>query len=99
MSGSGAGVLSNTGVLRAGFPLAESISLSLTGGFYAFTNDGDEGVGDANYFHASAGIEKDAGDFGAVSLNLEFADIDEDEALGSINSDDIKFWVGWSKSF
>lgn len=85
--------------VSAGFPLAESISLNLTGGFYAFTNDGDEGVGDANYFHASAGIEKDAGDFGAVSLNAEFADIEEDEALGSINSDDLKFWIGWSKSF
>ena len=85
--------------LSAGFPLSESISLGATAGFYAFTNDGDPGVGDADYFHFAAGIEKDAGDFGAVSLNAEFADIEQDEALGTVNSDDLKFWVGWSKSF
>jgi len=85
--------------VSTGFPLAESYSLNLTGGFYAFTNDGDPGVGDADYFHRAAGVEKDVGDFGGVSFNAEFADIDQDEALGSVNSDDVRVWVGWSKSF
>jgi len=85
----------------AGFPLAETYSLNLTAGFYAFTNDGDESIGgaDADYFHLAAGIEKDVGDFGSVSFNAEFADIDEEDALGSVNSDDVRFWVGWSKGF
>lgn len=85
--------------VNAGFPLAESYSLNLAAGFYAFTNDGDPGVGDADYFHLAAGIEKDVGDFGSVSFNAEFADIDENDAMGSANSDDARIWVGWSKGF
>jgi hypothetical protein len=44
-------------------------------------------------------VTKDAGDFGTFSVNLEYADIDASDALGSTNSDDPKFWLGWSKSF
>ena len=80
-------------------PLEDDFSLGLTVGFYDFADDGEAAVGDANYAHVAASLAKDAGDLGAFSFNLEFADIDENDALGDSNSDDAKVWLGWSKEF
>ena len=56
-------------------------------------------MGDASYSHFAANVAKDAGDFGEFSINFEYADIGEDDALGTASSDDLKTWVGWSKGF
>jgi uncharacterized protein (TIGR02001 family) len=85
--------------IGAGLPLPEDFSLGLTLGYYDFDADGSAAVGDASYTHFAANLVKDAGDFGEFSFNLEYADIDENNFLGSANSDDLKAWVGWSKSF
>lgn len=87
--------------IGAGFDLPEDFSLGLTLGYYDFDADGSSSIGgvDASYTHFAANLAKDAGDFGEFSLNFEYADIDESDALGSSNSDDLKVWVGWSKSF
>ncbi|WP_373051772.1 TorF family putative porin [Thioalkalivibrio sp.] len=83
----------------AGLPLPEDFSLGLTLGYYDFDNDGSADVGDASYSHFAVNLAKDAGDLGEFSLNFEYADIDEGDALGTVNSDDLKTWVGWSKGF
>ncbi|WP_420389472.1 TorF family putative porin [Marinobacter sp.] len=85
--------------VSAGVPLENDYSAGVTVGYYDFADDGKASVGEANYSHAAANITKDAGDFGSFSVNLEYADIDNGDALGSVNSDDPKFWLGWSKSF
>ena len=68
---------------------------SLYYGNYTFDDDGEAdgegGVYDLDYDHWTASIAKDAGDFGSFSMNFEKADID--------GADDLKVWVGWSKSF
>ena len=66
---------------------------------YDFTDDGKASIGEASYGHAAVNVTKDAGSFGAFSVNLEYADIDSSNALGSVSSDDPKFWLGWTKSF
>lgn len=68
---------------------------SLYYGFYTF--DADSSTNDLDYGHWSAGLSKDAGEFGSVGFNLEMADIDP--SAGDPNSDDLKFWISWSKSF
>ena len=79
-------------------PFGESgYSGSLYYGYYTFDDDGEPGFGDLDYGHWSAGLSKDAGDFGSFGLNLEMADIDPTE--GDSNSDDLKLWISWSKSF
>ena len=71
---------------------------SLYYGYYSF--DADSSTYDVDYGHWSAGLSKDAGDFGSFGLNLELADIDEENpAFGDDNSDDLKLWISWSKSF
>jgi uncharacterized protein (TIGR02001 family) len=73
-------------------------SASLTYGYYTF--DADSSDYDVDYGHVTAGLSKDAGDFGSFGFNLGWADIDEDNpAFGDSNSDDLKVWVSWSKSF
>ena len=82
-------------------PLPMDFSLGLVLGYYDFDADGSadiDGV-DASYAHFAAGLAKDAGDLGEFSFNLEYADIDEDDALGDASSDDLKVWVGWNISF
>lgn len=79
--------------LSAGVPLANDFSLSLTAGYYDFDVDGDPGFEDASYTHYAAGVAKDAGEFGEVSFNFEYADEDNGE------KDKTEFWLGWSKSF
>ena len=85
--------------LAAHIPLENDFSAGVTLGYYDFTDDKKPSVGEASYGHAAANVTKDAGAFGSVSLNLEYSDIDPGSALGSVNSDDPKFWLGWSKSF
>lgn len=82
-------------------PLADGYGLGVSAGYYDFDEDGEPALdgADASYSHVSASLAKDVGEFGEVSFNLELADIDEDDALGSDNSDDLKLWLGWSKSF
>lgn len=80
-------------------PLQDGYSTGVLAGYYDFADDSDPSVGDASYAHASANVTKDAEDFGVFSFNLEYADISEDTALGSVNSDDPKVWLGWSKTF
>ncbi len=62
-------------------------------GYYDF--DADSSERDFNYTHWGIGITKDAGDFGAFSLNYEQVD-----DVNDANSDDNpNFWVGWRKEF
>jgi uncharacterized protein (TIGR02001 family) len=82
----------------ADLPLPMDFTLGLLVGYYDFDVDGKNGV-DASYGHFSGSLAKDAGDFGEFSFNLDYADISENDALGSANSDDLKVWVGWSKGF
>jgi len=82
-----------------GVPLEDSYSAGVTLGYYDFADDGKTSVGEASYSHVAANVTKDAGNFGSFSVNVEYADIDSTDALGSVNSDDPKFWLGWSKSF
>ena len=82
--------------------LGEGVGLSLFGGYYMFENDGEispalNGAEVSDYAHYGASLSKDAGDWGSVSVNLEYVDGDEDEGPGG--DDDAKFWVGWSKGF
>lgn len=81
-----------------GVPLQGGYSLGFTVGYYDFDVDGEGGV-DASYVHYAANLTKDVGQFGELSFNLEYADIDETDALGSANSDKPRFWLGWTKSF
>lgn len=85
--------------LSVGVPLENDYSAGITVGYYDFADDGKTSVGEASYGHAAANVTKDAGDFGSFSVNFEYADIESTDALGSVNSDDPKFWLGWSKSF
>lgn len=85
--------------LGVDLPLPAELSLGLTVGFYDFTNDGDFGIGDANYWHLGASLAREIESMGEISFNVEYADIDRTDALGSSNSSDPKVWVGWSLSF
>ncbi|MFW6375091.1 MAG: TorF family putative porin [Guyparkeria sp.] len=79
-------------------PFGDSgFSGSLTYGYYTFENDSS--TNELDYGHWSAGLSKDAGEFGSFGLNLELADIDENHSFGDDNSDDLKLWISWSKSF
>ncbi|WP_322521461.1 TorF family putative porin [Guyparkeria halophila] len=80
-------------------PFGESgYSGSLYYGYYSF--DADSSTYDVDYGHWSAGLSKDAGEFGSFGLNFELADIDEgNPVFGDDNSDDLKLWISWSKSF
>ncbi|MCL7750512.1 TorF family putative porin [Guyparkeria hydrothermalis] len=79
-------------------PFGESgYSGSLYYGYYTF--DADSSTNELDYGHWSAGLSKDAGEFGSFGLNLELADIDENHGFGDDNSDDLKLWISWSKSF
>jgi uncharacterized protein (TIGR02001 family) len=82
-----------------GVPLEDSYSAGVTLGYYDFADDGKASVGEASYSHVAANVTKDAGNFGSFSVNVEYADIESTDALGSVNSDDPKFWLGWSRSF
>ncbi|AGA33842.1 hypothetical protein TVNIR_2186 [Thioalkalivibrio nitratireducens DSM 14787] len=84
--------------IGADIPLPEDFALGLTLGYYDFDIDGKDGVS-ASYGHFAASLVKDAATYGEFSFNLEYADIGETDALGSSNSDDLKVWVGWSKTF
>jgi uncharacterized protein (TIGR02001 family) len=79
--------------------LPEGVGLSLFGGYYWFNNDGDTagGLETTDYGHIGTSLSKDAGDWGSVSVNLEYVDGDSDESPGT--EDDAMFWVGWSKGF
>ena len=68
---------------------------SLYYGYYTFENDSS--TNELDYGHWSAGLSKDAGDFGSFGFNLEMADIDP--STDDPNSDDLKLWISWSKSF
>lgn len=70
---------------------------SLYYGYYTFENDSS--TNELDYGHWSAGLSKDVGDFGSVGFNLEMADISGDHAWADSNSDDLKLWISWSKSF
>lgn len=64
-------------------------------GYYDFTDDGKTGVGDLSYTHWMVGMTKDAGDYGAFSVNYE----QTDDVTGVSPDDNPNFWVGWSKDF
>lgn len=81
--------------VSAGVPLADDFSLGLTAGYYDFDADGDPGFEDASYAHYAVGLAKDAGDFGEVSFNFEYAEDSDSSGL----KDKPEFWLGWSKGF
>lgn len=82
------------------FGLPQDWSLGFVLGAYTFTNDGKTPGGEYNYNHLTASLGKDAGDYGAFNLNLEMTDADEEnDLIGTANSDKPKIWVGWSKDF
>lgn len=85
--------------LAATIPLENDFSAGVTLGYYDFTDDKTASVGEASYGHAAFNLTKEAGAFGSLSMNLEYSDIDAEDALGSVNSNDPKFWLGWNKSF
>lgn len=72
----------------AGFAPSASI------GYYSFDQDG-EGNTDLDYYSWTIGVTKDAGDFGAFSLNY----VQNDEADSLAGDDNPNFWVGWAKGF
>jgi uncharacterized protein (TIGR02001 family) len=79
-------------------PFGESgYSGSLYYGYYTF--DADSSTTELDYGHWSAGLSKDAGEFGSIGFNLEMADISGGHAWADDNSDDLKLWISWSKSF
>ncbi|WP_019591546.1 TorF family putative porin [Thioalkalivibrio sp. ALE20] len=66
-------------------PFAEVYSAGFMVGRQTFDDsDADD------YTHYSASLARDAGEFGEFSLNLAYADVDDE---------DMRAWVGWSKSF
>ena len=75
------------------------MGLSIRGGYYWFDNDGDMAFGaeTSDYGHVGASLSKDAGDWGSVSVNVDYVDGDDDELPAA--DDDALFWVGWSKEF
>ncbi len=79
-------------------PFGESgYSGSLYYGYYTF--DADSSTTELDYGHWSAGLSKDAGEFGSFGFNLEMADISGGHEWADSNSDDLKLWISWSKSF
>ena len=76
-------------------PMANDLSTGLTLGYYDFNDELKNDV--ESYFHFAASVAKDAGDFGSVSVNLEFTDQDEDNK--TLNDDGPNVWLGWSKEF
>lgn len=79
--------------LAADLPVdIEGFGLSIFAGYYDFDADGNNCCGDISYGHWGASFSKDAGDFGAFSVNYEQA---EEEA----GDDNPNFWLGWSKDF
>ena len=79
--------------------LPEGVGLSIHGGYYWFENDGDDFLGGetSDYGHVGASLSKDAGDWGSVSVNVDYVDGDDDELPAA--DDDALFWVGWTKEF
>lgn len=76
-------------------PMANDLSTALTLGYYDFNDELKNDI--ESYFHVAASVAKDAGDFGSVSVNLEFTDQDEDNI--TLNDDGPNVWLGWSKDF
>ena len=75
------------------FPLQQGFSLTAQAGYYKFA---DELKNDSeSYAHYGLGLAKDAGNLGAMSVNVEFTDLDENN--GTLNDDGPNIWVGWSK--
>jgi len=64
-------------------------------GYYDFTDDGKNCCDDLSYTHWGVNVSKDAGDYGAFSLNYEQVD----DVTGVAGDDNPNFWLGWSKSF
>ncbi|AKJ96380.1 hypothetical protein TVD_01360 [Thioalkalivibrio versutus] len=80
--------------------LPNDFGLDLTAGYYTFDADGSAGQEDLDYLHYGATMYRDVGDFGEVSFTLEYADIkDDDRSELAGSGDDLKVWVGWSKTF
>ncbi|WP_018935926.1 TorF family putative porin [Thioalkalivibrio sp. ALJ24] len=65
-------------------PFAEVYSAGFMVGRQTYDGDTDD------YTHYSASLARDAGEFGEFSLNLAYKDEDDE---------DLRTWVGWSKSF
>lgn len=72
----------------------EGFAPSASIGYYAFDQDGEGGT-DLDYWTWTVGVTKDAGDFGAFSLN--YVQVDEEDSLAG--NDNPHFWVGWAKGF
>lgn len=51
-------------------PLEDDFSTGVLIGYYDFTDDGKASIGEASYGHAAVNVTKDAGSFGAFSVNL-----------------------------
>lgn len=64
-------------------------------GYYDFTDDGKNAVGDLSYAHWAVGLTKDAGDYGSFSFNYEQTDSNDTVSV----DDNPNFWLGWSKDF
>jgi uncharacterized protein (TIGR02001 family) len=75
----------------------EGFGLGVFVGYYDFDADGDKCCGDLSYTHWGASVSKDAGDFGAFSMNYEQTDGGDDNGVAS--DDNPNFWIGWSKDF
>ena len=75
----------------------EGFGLGVFVGYYDFDADGKNCCGDLSYTHWGASVSKDAGDFGAFSVNYEQTDGDDDNGVAS--DENPNFWIGWSKDF
>lgn len=75
----------------------EGFAPSASIGYYDFDQDG-VGNQDLNYTSWTVGVSKDAGDFGAFSMNYVQNNYDGN-ADAFWGSDSPGFWVGWSKGF
>ncbi len=80
--------------IGAEFPMSD-LSLGLTLGYYDFNEEIQDDT--ESYGHFAASLGKDVGDFGSMSVNMEFTNADEDNA--TINDDGPNVWIGWSKEF
>ncbi len=81
--------------LSGEFPLQQGFSVTALVGYYNFADELKNNS--ESYAHYGLGLAKDVGDFGSMSLNVEFTDLDENNA--TLNDDGPNIWVGWSKDF
>jgi uncharacterized protein (TIGR02001 family) len=74
--------------------LAESWSLALTLGQYAFTNDGETIDADYDYSYGQIDVTKSADEYGDITLSVTNAD-----NKNADGNDNAKVFISWTKAF